>query len=396
MGHALVIGGGPAGLMAAEQLARAGHRVQLVEAMPTVGRKLLMAGKSGLNLTRDEPTARSLPRYGDAARRLAPILETFGNREVRDWAHGLGQDTFAGTSGRVFPVARKASPLLRAWLGRLNALGVAFHTRWRWTGWTGEALRFATASGTVEARPDACVLALGGASWPRLGSDGAWVPLLAQRGVAITPLAAANAGLDIDWSQHMRRYFGAPVKNVRLSAGTVCDRGEFVISARGLEGSGIYAMSRPVREGARLCIDLLPGRSHDWIISRLGHRPAGETLTNRLRKALKLPPAKLALLREFDRPPGEPKALAARIKALPVRHRGLRPIEEAISSAGGIAWHGLDEDLMLAALPGVFAAGEMLDWEAPTGGHLLTGCLSTGRRAGRGAARWLGKGNRAG
>lgn len=388
---ALVIGGGPAGLMAAEALAEAGRRVTLVEGKPSIGRKFLMAGKSGLNLTRDEPLAAFTAHYADAADWLAPMLAAFGPDEVQHWARGLGQELFTGSSGRVFPVAMKASPLLRAWIGRLAALGVEMRSRWQWQGWDGAALAFATPEGKQLLRPRVVVLALGGASWPRLGSDAAWVPWLAQRGVALAPFQPANMGVCMSWSVHMQRHFGSPVKGIALCAGERRIRGEMVVSSRGLEGGGIYAISRELREGAPLRLDLFPDLNAAQLAQRLARSPHKESTTNRLRKALKLDGVRLALLQECARPlPAEPEALARLLKALPVTHAGPRPLAEAISSAGGIRRAALDEGLMLHAIPGVFCAGEMLDWEAPTGGYLLTGCLATGLWAGRAAAHWPG------
>ena len=384
---ALVIGAGPAGLMAADALADAGLRVTVAEAKPSAGRKLLMAGKSGLNLTKAEPADVFRAAYGEAADWLAPMLEAFGPEAVQDWARGLGQPAFTGSSGRVFPEAMKASPLLRAWLARLAGKGVTLATRWRWTGWAGAALAFDTPEGARHLRPAATVLALGGASWARLGSDGTWAGLLAARGVALAPFEPANVGLRVDWSAHMRPLFGHPVKGTALIAGRAPMRGEFVISERGLEGGGIYAVSRAVREGAPLAIDLKPDWPRERVAAALA-RPRGKaSLSNHLRRALKLGPAARALLNEFARPlPDDPAALAALVKALPVHHQGPRPLDEAISTAGGIRRDAVDSGLMLTALPGVFAAGEMLDWEAPTGGYLLTGCLATGLWAGRQAA----------
>lgn len=375
--QALVIGAGPAGLMAAGALLRGGMSVVVAEAKPSVARKFLMAGKSGLNLTKDEPPERFLAAYrGSCAPLLRDAVRGFGPEAVAGWARGLGQPVFTGSSGRVFPEAMKGSPLLRAWLGALE--GVEIRTRWRWRGIEGAGFVFDTPGGQALERPDLCVLALGGASWPRLGSDGAWSALLEAHGVEIAPFRPANAGLAVDWSPHMARQFGAPVKVARLNAGDVSLRGEFVISARGLEGSAIYAVTRPVREGAVLTLDLCPDWTAQEVAARLA-RPRGKaTLAAHLRKVLKLDPARLALLMEFGRPlPGD---LAPLIKALPVRHRGLRPLDEAISTAGGIAAGALD-GYRLRALPGVYACGEMLDWEAPTGGYLLTGCLATGLAA---------------
>ncbi|MCP3972778.1 MAG: TIGR03862 family flavoprotein [Rhodobacteraceae bacterium] len=382
----LIIGAGPAGLMAAQELARAGRSVLIAEARPSPARKLLMAGKSGLNLTRAEEFGRFLAAYAEAAQDLRPMLTDFGPLEVQHWARQLGRELFTGTSGRIFPTEMKASPLLRAWLGRLGAMGVELRTRWRWRGWKDGDFVFATPQGNVTVAPRVTVLALGGASWARLGSDGAWAPWLAERGVPLAPFGAANAGLRVDWSDHMRRHFGAPVKPVRLTAGQKQSRGECVVSRRGLEGGGVYAVSRAVREGAALFLDLLPDLGQAEVASRLGAPRGKASLTNHLRKTLRLDPARLALLQEFGRPLPQGDALAPLLKTLPVRHAGLRPIDEAISTSGGVRWDGLTPGLMLRALPGVFAAGEMLDWEAPTGGYLLTACLSTGRWAGRHAA----------
>jgi uncharacterized flavoprotein (TIGR03862 family) len=343
-----------------------------------------MAGKSGLNLTKDESGAAFLSRYD--ADWLGPIIAAFGPGEVVGWARGLGQELFTGSSGRVFPVTMKASPLLRAWLSRLATAGVEIRTRWRWAGFEGAGFAFDTPDGRQVLHPAVTVLALGGASWPRLGSDGAWVPWLAARGVAIAPFRPANMGLTVTWSDRMARHFGTPVKGAALVAGAERERGEFVISARGIEGGGIYAVSRAVREGAALTLDLAPDRSLAEVTGRLAKGPGSETLANWLRKALRLDPVKIALLQEWGRPLPRDDRLARLVKALPVRHQGPRPIAEAISSAGGIARESLTGDLELRALPGVFAAGEMLDWEAPTGGYLLTACLATGCWAGRAAA----------
>ena len=378
---ALVIGGGPAGLMAAEALAGAGRRVVVAERMPSLGRKLLMAGKSGLNLSNVDG---SPGWYGAAAGRMAPMLAAFGAGEVRGWAEGLGQATFAGPTGRVFPKAMKASPLLRAWLAWLAEAGVEWRTLWEWTGFEG-GFGFDTPEGSRVLRPRVAVLALGGASWRRLGSDGAWAPWLAARGVPVVPFEGANVGLRVDWSPHMARYFGAPVKDAMLTAGDVRSRGEFTVSARGIEGGAVYAVDRAVRAGAPLVLDLLPGRTPEEARGALAGGRKGDSLASRLRKGLRLSPVKAALLREWM---PEGADMAAAVKALPVPHRGPRPMDEAISVAGGVAWEGLDDGLMLRDLPGVFTAGEMLDWEAPTGGWLLTGCLSTGRWAGAHAAGW--------
>ncbi|ARE41431.1 NAD(FAD)-utilizing dehydrogenase [Rhodovulum sp. P5] len=387
---ALVIGAGPAGLMAAEALGAAGRAVLIVDAKPTPARKFLMAGKSGLNLTKAEPTDAFLFAYAESAARLTPILAAFGPEDVCAWAEGLGQPVFTGSTGRVFPKAMKASPLLRAWLARIGARGGVFRNRWRWTGWQDDAALFDTSEGPRGVVAGVTVLALGGASWARLGSDGRWSPVLAEDGVPVAPFQPANVGLTVNWSAPMARQFGQPVKGVALRAGQgPWHRGEFVISARGLEGGGIYALSRHLRDGAPLVADLMPDWSATKIADRLA-RPRGKaSLSNHLRKALRLDPARLALLMEFGRPLPEGRDLAPLIKALPVAHAGPRPLDEAISTAGGVCWSAVDADLMLKARPGTYVAGEMLDWEAPTGGYLLTGCLATGRWAGQAAARRL-------
>ncbi len=388
---ALVVGAGPAGLMAAGELARAAVPVTVVDAKPSFGRKLLMAGKSGLNLTKAEPLDTFLAHYsGSTAPLIREAVRAFPPDAVAHWAESLGQTVFTGSSGRVFPKAMKASPLLRAWLEELSGLGVAFHTRWRWAGFNADTLLFDTPEGPRRVSPEATILALGGASWPRLGSDGAWAECLSAQGVALTPFAPANAGLTVDWSPHMEKHFGAPVKAARLSANGLQSPGEFVISCRGLEGSGVYALTRPVREGAPLTLDLCPGWSETDIVQRLA-RPRGKaTVAAHLRKTLRLDPPRLALLMEFGRPLPEGAALARLVKTLPVRHTGPRPLPEAISTAGGIAAQALDT-YRLKALPTLYAAGEMLDWEAPTGGYLLTACLATGRAAARQAVSALAR-----
>ena len=385
MTDALVIGAGPAGLMAADMLAAAGTKVTVAEAMPSVGRKFLMAGKSGLNLTKIEDEAAFLAAYGDAMpRALAKALAGFGPADVVDWATGLGQPVFTGSTGRVFPEVMKASPLLRAWLRRLDGNGVTLRTRWRWTGFDARALAFETPDGPRRLQPRVTVLALGGASWARLGSDGAWSRHFPND---TAPFAPANGGFIVHWSEHMRPFFGQPVKSVALRAGNALSRGEWVISEKGIEGGGVYAISRALREGAPLTVDLLP----DWSLDKLQAalmRPRGKSsLTNHLRKVLRLDPVRLALLSEFGRP--FPDDLAPLIKALPLPIAGPRPMDEAISTAGGLRFDALDDNLMLRDMPGVFCAGEMLDWEAPTGGYLITACLATGRLAGLSAAAFL-------
>jgi len=383
--EAWVIGAGPAGLMAALELARAGHVVHIAESMPSAARKLLMAGKSGLNITKDEPVPEFLSQYGGARDWLAPMVADFGPAEVKAWAEGLGQSVYTGSSGRVFPVVHKASPLLRAWLAELEGHGAVLHRRWRWTGFAGADLCFETPEGAVQVTPSVVVLALGGASWSRLGSDGAWATILRAEGVELAPFAPSNAGLVIAWSPFMARHFGSALKGLRLSAGDLALRGEAVISARGLEGGGLYPLTPALRDGAVLRLDLFPDLSLEALQARLV-KTQRESAANRLRK-LGLDSVKQALVMEVARPlPGEAAALAALLKDLPVPHQGPRPMDEAISTAGGVTRTAVDEGLQLRARPGVFVAGEMLDWEAPTGGYLLTACLATGRHAGRAAA----------
>ncbi|WP_432817375.1 TIGR03862 family flavoprotein [Sulfitobacter sp. JB4-11] len=389
MTHAVVIGAGPAGLMAAEVMAQAGLQVTICEAKPSVGRKFLMAGKSGLNLTKSEAATAFSEAFAEARGPLAPMLDTFDAQAVQAWARELGQEVFTGSTGRVFPVAMKASPLLRAWLGRLGALGVQVNTRWHWQGWDADALLFETPQGPQMVRPDVTVLALGGASWARLGSTGEWAEVLQARGIGVAPFAAANAGIAVDWSVHMKKHFGTPLKGVAWSAGPYASRGEATLSARGLEGGGIYSVSRGVREGHSLHLDLLPDLSVPEVTARLSKPRGKASLNNHLRKVLGLPPQQIALLQEMARPlPDGLRALARLIKAVPIAHTGLRPMDEAISTAGGIPFSALNDGLMLRDMPGVFAAGEMLDWEAPTGGYLITACLATGRWAGLNAAQW--------
>jgi uncharacterized flavoprotein (TIGR03862 family) len=378
---ALVIGAGPAGLMAAEELAKAGIRTVVCEAKPTTARKFLMAGKSGLNVTKDEPRDIFVSRYDTP--HLRPILKDFGPQEVQDWCRALGQDVYTGSSGRVFPIAMKASPLLRAWLHRLTSQGVELRTRWRWTGFDGQGFRFDTPAGPRTLTPKTTILALGGASWQRLGSDGAWVPWLREKGVQITDWKPANIGFRVDWSRHMTAFFGQPVKGVALIAGERRERGEFVISEKGVEGGGIYSIYKYLRDGAPLTLDLLPDLTTGEITRRLAKMKPGETTANRLRK-LGLDKTQIALVMEFART--EP---FAQLKHLYIPLQGPRPLDEAISVAGGIAWDAVSEDLELKALPNTFVAGEMLDWEAPTGGYLLTAAWATGRWAGQAARRRL-------
>lgn len=383
-----VIGAGPAGLMAAEVAVDAGYSVVVADAKPSFGRKLLMAGKSGLNLTKDEPFAEFTAVFEEAEDWLLPMLKDFGNADISSWANALGQQVFTGSSGRVFPKAMKASPLLRAWLSRLSNKGVQFKTRWHWQGWNGADLVFQTPDGLQNLTANACVLALGGASWPKLGSDGAWADILNGENIALAPFKPANMGFHVSWSDYMKPHFGAPIKTVQVTAGNTSVRADFVISSKGIEGSGIYAVSKEMREGAELVIDLLPDTSLDVLQNRIMRMPKKASRSSILRKALRLDPVKAALLNEFARSvPLSDIAKAA--KALLIQHSGPRPIAEAISTAGGVPQSELTSDLMLRKKPGVFCAGEMLDWEAPTGGYLITGCLATGLCAGQGAVDYL-------
>jgi uncharacterized flavoprotein (TIGR03862 family) len=402
-----VVGGGPAGLMAAEVARAAGHEVELFDAMGSVGRKILIAGKGGLNLTHSEPFEAFVARFGERAGWVRPWLEQFDADALRRWARGLDVETRIGSSGRVFPDDLKAAPLLRGWVRRLRDQGVRFHVLHRWLGWTTDgALRFATAQGDEKrVAADATVLALGGASWPELGSDGRWTALLAERGVPVAPLRPANCGFETGWSEHFAaRHAGAPVKPVRARVVDVAGRtheqqGEFVITAQGIEGSLVYALAAPLRDAidargsACLQLDLAPDRDLARLREELS-RPAGKrSLSEHLRRNAGMSAVKVGLLHEvLPRPLArDAAALAAAIKSLPIVLRRTRPIAEAISSAGGVAQEGLDEHLMLRTRPGVFCAGEMLDWEAPTGGYLLTACLASGRVAAHGALRWLAR-----
>lgn len=391
MKSAAIVGAGPAGLMAAEMLADAGHHVTVYDAKSSAGRKFLMAGKSGLNLTKDAPFEDFLAAFDQAVPHLQAALESFDNAQVQNWARDLGQEVFTGSTGRVFPKVMKASPLLRAWLLRLASKGVILQTGWKWTGWSDQDLTFLTEQGQQEISADVTVLALGGASWSRLGSDGKWAEILAAKGIAITPFQPANMGFDVDWSSYMKPWFGQPVKQVSLHTAGVTVLGEFVISAYGLEGSAIYAVSKYLRNGSPLTIDLLPDLNDAQILNRLAAQPRKATLANSLRKALRLSDSKLALLQEFGRPLPKGRSLARLIKGLPVTLKHPRPIDEAISVAGGVRFDQMTAGFMLTALPGIFCAGEMLDWEAPTGGYLLSACLATGRHAGLAANTYLSR-----
>jgi uncharacterized flavoprotein (TIGR03862 family) len=400
--HIAIIGAGPSALIAAERLAQAGHRVTIYERMPSPARKFLLAGRGGLNLTHSEPLDLFLTRYRAAQDWLEPAIRAFPPQAVRDWADELGAESFVGTSGRVFPKAMKASPLLRAWLQRLQAQGVSLAAGRLWTGWDADgALTFRTRDGSVEqSLPDATLLALGGASWPRLGSDGGWTPLLAARGIEIAPLLPANGGFTVTWSAMMReRFAGAPLKRIVIRHGDRQATGEAMIDGNGIEGGAVYALSGPLREAilrdgkAAITLDLRPDMDTGRLTERLASRRKGETLSNHLRKAAGLSPVAVAVLRESAGAnlPQEPAALAALIKAAPLTLTGMAPIARAISSAGGIAASEIDAGFMLKRLPGVFVAGEMLDWEAPTGGYLLQASFATGVAAAKGIEDWLNR-----
>ncbi|WP_082646457.1 NAD(P)/FAD-dependent oxidoreductase [Bradyrhizobium valentinum] len=401
--HVAVIGAGPAGLMAAEVLAQGGAEVTVYDAMPSAGRKFLMAGRGGLNLTHSEPLPQFLARYREATPRLKAAIEAFPPQALRDWSAALGQETFVGSSGRVFPKAFKASPMLRAWLRRLDAQGVKQALRHRWTGWDEEGrLRFQTSDGLVAVEATATVLALGGASWPRLGSDGSWAEVLAARGVTISPLRPANSGFIVAWSDVFReRFEGQPLKGVALTFGKHSVRGEAIVTRAGIEGGAVYALSAELREAilrdgqVTLNIALRADAVIDELTTKLSAAKGKQSFSNFLRKAANLSPIAIGLLQEAARASGtslaslSPADLARLILAVPVRLNGVAPIARAISTAGGISFDELDDAFMLRRVPSVFAAGEMLDWEAPTGGYLLQASFATGAAAGRGALEWL-------
>jgi uncharacterized flavoprotein (TIGR03862 family) len=403
--HVAVIGAGPAGLMAAEVLAQGGAVVTVYDAMPSAGRKLLMAGRGGLNLTHGEPLPVFLARYREAASHLAAAIELFPPQALRDWSEALGQPTFVGSSGRVFPQAFKASPLLRAWLRRLDSQGVRFALRHRWTGWDANGrLKFQTPNGQREIDASATVLALGGASWPRLGSNGAWAETLSARGVKISPLRPANSGFIVAWSDIFRdRFEGQPLKGVALAFGAHSVRGEAIVTRSGVEGGAIYALSAELRESiqsegrATLHVVLRPELERKDLTKRLSLSRGKQSLSNFLRKAAHLSPVAIGLLQEVAKATGvslasmSPANLAILINAVPIELTGVAPIARAISTAGGVAFSELDSDFMLRHLPDVFAAGEMLDWEAPTGGYLLQAAFATGAAAGEGVLKWLEK-----
>ncbi|MCL2635882.1 MAG: TIGR03862 family flavoprotein [Betaproteobacteria bacterium] len=400
MRRVAVIGGGPAGLMAAERLAAVpGLAVDIYEAMPSPGRKFLMAGKGGMNITHSEAIEGFRQRYGARQAEIARLLDVFGPECLRAWIHGLGIDTFVGTSGRVFPADMKAAPLLRTWLHRLRAAGVRLHVRHRWLGWNADgALRFTTPAGEIAVVPAATVLALGGGSWRRLGSDGAWVPWLAARDVPVAALRPANCGFDVGWSAHFReRFAGRPVKPVVAHFAGRQVAGEFIVSEHGVEGGLVYALSAALRDAltekgeAMLMLDLAPGRSLERLTADLAQPCGRDSLANHLRRRAGIAGVKAGLLREVLGADGMQNSarLAASLKALPLPLRATRPLDEAISTAGGVRFEALDARLMIKHLPGVFCAGEMLDWEAPTGGYLLTACFASGHVAGVGAGDWL-------
>ncbi|MDE2598653.1 MAG: TIGR03862 family flavoprotein [Rhodocyclaceae bacterium] len=399
-----VIGGGPAGLAAAEVLSTTGLGIDLFDAMPSLGRKFLMAGRGGLNLTHSEPLEVFLTRYGLRCHEIGPMVSACSPQSLQDWAEGLGIQTFIGSSGRVFPREMKAAPLLRAWLHRLRGRGVNIHVRHRWLGWSADgALLFSTPQGETATHAAATILALGGGSWARLGSDGTWMPPLAEKGVALAPLKPANCGFELRWSDYFREHFaGEPVKNVAASClddkgQTLRRQGEFVISAHGVEGGLIYALSAPLRDAldrdgqATLTLDLLPDRTAERVLADVRHPRGSRSLSSHLQSRVGIAGVKAALLREvLSKDEMQDAArLAAAIKALPLTLKATRPIDEAISTAGGVCFEALDDTLMLKNLPGTFCAGEMLDWEAPTGGYLLTGCIASGQTAARGVLAWL-------
>ncbi len=400
-----VIGAGPAGLMAAEVVARGGARVTIYDAMPSAGRKFLMAGRGGLNLTHSEPLPPFLARYGEAAARLSSAVDAFPPSALREWSEKLGQPTFVGSSGRVFPEAFKASPLLRAWLQRLDAMGVQLKLRHRWTGWDSEGrVLFQTPDGLQSVTASATVLALGGASWPRLGSDGGWSGVLAQRGVAIAPLRPANCGFAVAWSDVFKaRFAGQPLKTIQLTFGSHSIRGEAVLTRDGIEGGAIYALSAALRDEiaasgqATLRVSLRPDLDRDRLVRRLSEPRGKQSFSTFLRKAAGLSPVGTGLLQEVAMASGvslsamSPEAVAALINHVEIVLTRASALEKSISTAGGISFDELDEDYMLRRLPGVFAAGEMLDWEAPTGGYLLQASFATGAAAGRGVLKLLGK-----
>lgn len=387
MSHALIIGAGPAGLMAADVLSTAGHDVTVCDAMPSVGRKFLMAGKSGLNLTKDEPIDAFVAQYGPIHPTFETALRAFGPVEVMAWAEDLEQAIFTGSTGRVFPKVMKASPLLRAWLAKLSAANVSFQTRWKWTGFEGKTNCFDTPNGPQKITPDVTICAFGGASWAKLGSNGNWVTEFE----GTTPFKPSNMGFSVNWTDHMAPLLGQPVKATALHAGRKISRGEWVITPRGIEGGGIYEISAAVRDGAHLTVDLMPDLSDTDVLNRAQKRRSKQTFSQFLKKSVRLSPMKAALFQEFSRDIEieTPEAVATALKALPISQQGPLPIDGAISTAGGLKLSALTHAFMIKDQPGIFAAGEMLDWDAPTGGYLINGCLASGRAAALGAITWL-------
>jgi uncharacterized flavoprotein (TIGR03862 family) len=398
-----IIGAGPAGLMAAEVISQAGIKVDVYDAMPSAGRKFLMAGKGGLNITHAEPYDSFIFRYGARKDAIKPMLDGFDAETLRKWVKELGINTFIGSSGRIFPAEMKAAPLLRAWLHRLRQGGVAFHMRHQWLGWgesTSKTLRFMTPQGVREIKADVLVLALGGGSWPQLGSTGSWVPILIERGIQVTPLLPANCGFDFAWSEHFReRFAGQPLKSVSATFNGVHRRGECMVTATGIEGSLIYEFSAPLRDDiaahgtAIITLDLAPDKSFTSLLEKFSQPAGKQSMANHLRKQIGIESVKAGLLREVLSPAdfNDPVKVCSTIKSLPIKLVATRPLAEAISSAGGIRFDAVDEHLMIRTLPGTFCAGEMLDWEAPTGGYLLTACFASGRKAGEGVRGWLSR-----
>ena len=392
MTFALVIGGGPAGLMAADVLSSVGCSVAVADQMPTVGRKFLMAGKSGLNLTKAEPLDDFLERYWALPDPLRQAVSEFGPEEVIAWAEGLGQEVFTGSTGRVFPVVMKASPLLRAWLARLERQGVELRTRWKWIGWDGTCARFETPGGHEVVDADIVILALGGGSWARLGSDGAWV----RHVEGVVPFQPSNCGFRLDWTPFMAEHFGTPIKATSLRCRALRSRGEWVITEKGVEGGGIYEVSAAAREGYPILVDLFPDLSAAELAAKWSKKRQKASVGSFLKSNMRLSPAKVALVMEVTKmmPPKSAQEWSELLKALPLHHKGALPMDQAISTSGGVSMDGLTESLMISSRPGVFCAGEMLDWDAPTGGYLLTACLASGRFAAHQAIKWLGISNR--
>ena len=387
----LIVGAGPAGMIAAEHTALAGLKVAVADAMPSPARKFLMAGKSGLNLTKHESTAAFIKNY-DAIERLRPMLEEFGPKEVINFAQNLGQEVFTGSTGRVFPKVMKASPLLRTWLSHQESLGVTFLCRHRWMGplVIGKTHSFETPTGEVKIQAKTLILAMGGTSWARLGSDGAWSKHFTQAGVAQSEFVAANVGMQVAWSEHMGPHFGKPLKNIKLSVAGAQSRGEFVISQSGIEGGAVYALGRTLRKNTLAKLDFAPQISSSDLYKIILSRKPKDSLSNFLRKSVKLDATKRALFFELTQPmPRDINGLVAAIKNASLPLTGPYPMDQAISTAGGVMWEALTSELMLKSHPGIFCAGEMIDWEAPTGGYLITACLATGRWAGRAAANYL-------